>query len=862
MTPERWQLVKAELAAALDAAPPDRDAYLQGLAQRDAELFQVVDSLVKADAAHGSRLSLAFGNSGAGFEDEEAEAARWVDRLVGAYRLNAVIGSGGMGTVFRASRDDGAFERVVAVKVIRGGTGRRYFLSRFQGERQILARLEHPSIARLIDGGATEDGYPYLVMEMVEGQPIDEYCDRRGLTVRARLELFRKVCAAVQYAHQNLVVHRDLKPGNILITPAGDPKLLDFGIARIMAEDSDAASDRTLVPMMTLQYASPEQVRGDPITTSTDIYSLGVLLYVLLTGGRPYEARATTPQAARVICEEEPPLPSSIATEPAVRRQLRGDIDSIILKALRKEPAARYFAAENLSDDIANYLGGLPVAARRGSASYQLGKFVRRHRLGVAIGLTATVMLAAALVVVSSLLLRVRSAATETAAALADSRAVADFLQNDVLGSADPEHTGQAELPIRAVLERASATASATFAGHTSRAAAIHAVLGRAWEGLGDPDRALAEIHASIAAAARLGPAGTARWAASMNALADHYYRLDDFTAERKVLEEMLAPGRIGTSDAEYGEALTARAQLAALDVQTDRVKEALAGIEAARADAIRRFGQDAPETLSIRTRYYSTLADAGRYAEAIAEQRSLVAAHERLGTIDSLGYFETREDLALNLVMLGREREALPILEPLYADEVRLFGRSYWRVIHTGNTLAAAYDNLGLVDRAEPLYKGLIAQSVAGAGPGSEQTVGTKSNLAVLYMANDRPADALPLFQDVYGHEVRVRGETARKSLGAARNLARTLQKLNRWPEAAAIERSAKELAQVSLDAKDMLIPLIDVDYARSLATLGQRAEARRLFDAGIAGLTASLGKDHPLTRNAIESLDSLFPR
>ncbi len=337
----------------------------------------------------------------------------WEGRRVGSYEIRGEVGRGGMGTVYRAVRADDAFHKEVALKLVRSGRSSAEVLKRFRAERQILAGLDHPNIARLLDGGATEEGEPYLVMEYVEGHPIDSYCEERALTTSARLTLFRAVCAAVQYAHQNLVVHRDLKPGNILVTEDGVPKLLDFGIAKVLADDPTEAPTQTAFPALTPDYASPEQVRAQPVTTASDVYSLGVVLYEVLTGHRPYRVGTPVPaEIVRVVCELEPQKPSTIvrrartteattesATEPAypaaprpetddprlrqLAGELQGDLDTIVLKALRKEPSRRYASAQDLSDDIGRYLEGRPVLARADTLGYRTAKFVRRHKAAV-----------------------------------------------------------------------------------------------------------------------------------------------------------------------------------------------------------------------------------------------------------------------------------------------------------------------------------------------------------------------------------------------------------------------------------------------------------------------------------------------
>jgi eukaryotic-like serine/threonine-protein kinase len=325
---------------------------------------------------------------------------------VGPYEIVREIGRGGMGAVYLATRADDEYKKQVAIKVVKRGMDTEVVLHRFREERQILANLVHPSISSLLDGGTTEDERPYLVMEYIDGEPIDSYCQGRKLAIRDRLRLFRGVLAAVQHAHQNLVIHCDLKPRNILVTPAGEPKLLDFGIAKMLSPDAAVSRTVTSMRQMTPEYASPEQVRGEVLSTSTDVYSLGVILYELLAGRRPYRLIDSGPEElVRLVCREDPPRPSlTVSPDPAEaptlrlpagappevsdprrrRRELAGDLDNIVMKAMHKEIERRYASVEQLSEDIRRHLEGLPVLARRDSFGYRASKFVRRHRAGVA----------------------------------------------------------------------------------------------------------------------------------------------------------------------------------------------------------------------------------------------------------------------------------------------------------------------------------------------------------------------------------------------------------------------------------------------------------------------------------------------
>ncbi|HKU77557.1 MAG TPA: serine/threonine-protein kinase [Pyrinomonadaceae bacterium] len=385
MSPETWQEIKRIFDAAVELTPSAQPAFLNSTC-RDDDVRREVERMLAADYATVLDHSLLATHS-------FAEGARLEGRRIGRYRIVDEVGRGGMGAVFSAVRDDGQFDQKVAIKVILSGLNTDTIARRFRNERQILASLEHPNIARLLDGGMSDDGLPFYVMEFIEGEPIDDYCRTRELTLHARLDLFRQVCAAVSYAHRRLIVHRDIKPSNILVTPAGEVKLLDFGIAKVVSQtNGDERGTATQLGLMTPAYASPEQFRGEQVTTATDIYSLGVVLYRLLTGQLPYDLTGLRlDQMLRLVCETEPPRPShaianletSTETIESNPQMLKGDLDNIVLKALKKEPDRRYESVEQFSEDIRRYLAELPVSARPDTFSYRASKFVKRNRVAV-----------------------------------------------------------------------------------------------------------------------------------------------------------------------------------------------------------------------------------------------------------------------------------------------------------------------------------------------------------------------------------------------------------------------------------------------------------------------------------------------
>ncbi len=401
MTPSRWRQIKELLNEMEELPPSQRQPWLAERCVGDPELLESVEVFL----GHETRLAGFLEDTASTHLQIGAFEPEWQGesgKRIGPYRVLGLLGHGGMGAVYEAVREDD-FEQRVALKLVLAGRNHPRTLQLFQNERQILARLEHPNIARLLDGGADQQGRPYFAMELIEGEPIDSYCDRNRLGVRERLRLVLHLCDALQKAHRNLVVHRDIKPGNVLVDAAGAPKLLDFGIAKLIEPEATLATQSGSQPM-TLFYASPEQLNNEPITPASDLYSLGVLLYRLLTGLLPNDLeKLGYLKLVLAVCEQEPRRPSEAiadhapeqleavahqrATDPArLRRQLAGDVDAILLKSLRKEPDRRYGSVEQLADDIRRFLGGRPVLARNGNWTYRAGKFARRNRWSLAVG--------------------------------------------------------------------------------------------------------------------------------------------------------------------------------------------------------------------------------------------------------------------------------------------------------------------------------------------------------------------------------------------------------------------------------------------------------------------------------------------
>ncbi|MCH8251533.1 MAG: serine/threonine protein kinase [Planctomycetes bacterium] len=537
MDPDRWTQIKEIFDAATRCESNRRTVLLDRSCGGDAELRAAVESLLGATDAPPGFLEPPIEGGAVNLAVEAAQILP-VGRRIGPYEVTGVIASGGMGTVYRGVRADGAFDREVAVKVIKPGMATEDMLRRFRREQQALADLDHPYIARLLDGGTTDgepDGDPYLVMEYIDGVPINRYCDEHGLSVAERLALFRNVCSAVHYAHQNLLVHRDLKPTNILVTQSGEPKLLDFGIAKLLSgRTGDRATDptRTGPPLMTPQYASPEQVRGDPVTTAGDVYSLGVILYELLTGHLPYDLTDKRPgEVERIITEFAPDPPSTTVSRSAsdhgparskpgappvdvmathrlsperLCRSLRGDLDRLVLAAMHKDPARRYASAEQLSDDIRCFLEGLPVRAQRDTLEYRTRKFIQRHKAGVAVATFVILSLVLGFGLATAGFISARAAreealnqaarvkveaerarfeADKAREARLQAERVSGFLQG-MLTVADLRDK-QSDLTVRDMLDKAASRVDTELAAETEVRAAIHATIGRSYYAMG-----------------------------------------------------------------------------------------------------------------------------------------------------------------------------------------------------------------------------------------------------------------------------------------------------------------------------------------------------------------------------------------
>jgi serine/threonine-protein kinase len=769
VTPERWRQVKTVLDGALEAQPEERGAFLAAACGGDGELHREVESLLEFEAESETFIEEPlFGR----FDGRPVGLA--ADRRVGSYRVVREIGRGGMGAVYLAVRADEEFDRQVALKVIGRGTAEE-IVRRFRAERQILAHLDHPNIAKLLDGGTTEEGQLYFVMELVAGRPIDEVC--AGLPLRERLALFREVCGAVHFAHQNLIVHRDLKPGNILVTADGIPKLLDFGIAKLLApEPGDTALSELGLRPMTLQYASPEQVRVEPITTASDVYALGVLLHVLLTGRSPYGAAVDDRKALEQAIVEGRTVKASESVESRdAARRLAGDLDTIVLRAMHPEPGRRYASAEQLAADVQRHLDGLPVLARKDTTGYRVGKFIRRHKAGVAVA-AAVLLLVLGFSVTVTLLFKKAQRERDRAAAVSG-------LLEKVFAVSDPGVSRGETITAREVLERGRQQIAEELKGEPETQAALMETMGLVYRRLGllDPAREL-------------------------------------FMESLRVRRKALGGDHLDVASSLQNLALVLR------DMDRDREAEPLLR----EALAIRRR-RGATETAE----YAGGLNDLAAFYKARGELREAENLFAQVLALKRRLLGSEHEDVALGLHNLASVRQArgdFAAAEPLYREALamrrRLFGEPHPEVATSLNNLASLLEDRGDRAQAETLYREALEMRRTlfhNSGPKVAQSL---NNLAFVLLAEGRPEAAEPFAREALS----ITGQHPNRAV-FLRNLAAVLAAEGKGKEAEPPAREALTLFRASASSPSWRTADAESVLGSCLAAQGRFAEAEPLL-------------------------------
>ena len=732
---DRWRLVEDLFHHASELAGPEREAFLSRECAGDRELLREVESLLESDDHTLDVLKQSVQKVAAEIADAEDQAGR----RIGPYQVIRLLGEGGMGKVYLAARADEQYQRGVAIKLMHAGLGaRRTMLLRFRTERQILANLDHPHIARLLDGNVTENGAPYLVMEYVDGIPIHEYCRRHSLPVRERLRLFRMVASAVEYAHHNLVIHRDLKPANILVAADGVPKLLDFGIAKLLdPELSDVSLTGTTDRMMTPEYASPEQVQGDPVTTATDVYALGVLLYELLAGVRPFRMEKRSPiDIARIICEQDPPPPSAAGlanpeSAPPDVRKVKGDLDSIVMMAMRKEPSRRYASVAQLAADVDAYLEGYPLAARTSHWSYRAERFVHRHRAGVAI----TVAAALALIGFSiGMGLLARRANRQQLVA----RREATFL-SEMFRAVTPEAARGRTITARELLDLGAKRADAELVSEPEVRASLLQSIANAYRSLGVYDEGLAVAQRSHELQTRLYGADDPRTAASLETLAGLYREKADFKNAEPLFRRLLAMRRKhpGGRDLAVAHALGSLGQCLYEDSKDMEAEPILREALAIDREHGPDYGADVRSYLAL------LLEHKGDFSEARQLLQEAVDISGRAEGTDSPPYAAYLHNLASTLIDIGDLSGAEKQLRTALDIRRKVLGDKHPDLLYSLHNLGFVLLEEGEPRAAEPYIRESMALSLEILGEAHPHTAAARNNLARLMQAKGNYAGA-----------------------------------------------------------------------------------------------------------------------
>ena len=739
MNSERWRRLEQLFQEAIELDRKARPAFLDRQCEGDPELRAEIDRLLAADEDTqdlGEDPVHAAVQLGAQGVIEHADRTL-LGQKIGPWLIRERLGQGGMSTVYLALRADEQFKKRAALKVIKRGMDSEEILQRFRNERQILASLEHPNIARLIDGGNTAEGLSYFVMEYVEGVPIDQYCDTRRLSIDDRLALFRAVGEAVSYAHRNLVVHRDLKPSNILVTPGGIPKLLDFGIAKLLnPELSSGSMEPTVIPLriMTPGFASPEQLAGEPVTTATDIYSLGVILYLLLSGRRPYRLTGEPSELERRIREAEPEAPSSALLRSAhrpdaddgdgerpsrdspeemarqrdadlkrLRRRLTGDLDTIVLTALRREPQRRYASVDHLLDDLRAYQGGLPVAARKDSFRYQAGKFVRRYRFGAttaALGLLVVIALVAVLAVQS---LRLADERTVSEQQRARAEAVSEFLI-ELFQVTEPGRAQGATITARELLDRGALRVGTELSDQQELQATLLATIGQVYQQLGLYDSAVPLLEQALEVRREVQGPIHAEVAESLNHLGVTLAKAGAYDRAEPYFRQALEVRRALYSEThpEVGASVNNLA-LVLHELGDYRAAETLYRQALATQELLPEADVTALSNLAL------LLYDQGDYSEAERLYRESLRHFERSGTEDPV-VARLRTELGMTLLEQGRLEEAERALRRAVERRRELLGPHHPDLAMSLKPLATLLTRRGDLEQAVTLHREALA--------------------------------------------------------------------------------------------------------------------------------------------------------
>jgi eukaryotic-like serine/threonine-protein kinase len=776
LSPEQWQEISPYLDHALSLSEQERTEWLSDFRARRSDIAGLVEELLDEQRALAEEHFL------------ESEPLRptnepsFTEETLGAYKLISLIGEGGMGNVWLAERSDGRFERQVAVKFLRLAVASRGAADRFKREGRILGQLAHPHIAELVDAGVAARGEPYLVLEFVQGKQIDEHCDERKLNIDQRIKLFLDVLDAVAHAHANLIVHRDIKPSNVLVNHEGQVKLLDFGIAKLLADDATPAAATQLTLEggggLTPQFAAPEQLIGGPITTATDVYALGVLLYLLLTGRHPAGLGAHSPAGLiKAILETEPPrLSDAVDAQdeasankrgvPAekLRRSFRGDLDLIAAKALKKDPQERYASVAALADDLRRYLRNEPVLAQPAGTGYRLRKYVRRHRIGVAAGAAIAVTLIAAAVISTQQSMRAKKAAKEANREAAVAQAVNDFLQNDLLAQASaarqsgPDTKPDPDLKVRTALDRAAERIEGKFSMQPEVDASIRTTIGQTYGELGLYPESRKQLERALELQRRVLGEENPRTLITQNLLGWTAKLQGKYPEAETLLSQTLATRR-RVLGPEHRSTLMSMNNLAVLYVEEGKYAQAEALDSQVLESRRRVLGPEHPETLISVSNLAEVCLQEGKYAQAEALDNQALDAKRRVLGPEHPETLISISDLALVYDAEAKYTQAETLDSQVLEIRRRVLGPEHPGTLTSMNNLAVVYSNEGKYAQAETLDSQVLEIRRRVLGLEHPDTLASMNNLADDYAEEGEYAQAETLFNQTLTLAMRVQG-------------------------------------------------------------------------------------------------------
>jgi eukaryotic-like serine/threonine-protein kinase len=784
----RWSRMEMLFEQAQAMPGADRPAFLQKACGTDESLYAEVLAMLTMDD-DGHALSIERLVAGA---EPAAAADPLIGAVLGAWRVVEMIGRGGAGIVYLAERADGQYQQRAALKLVGPGPRTPEAVERFRAERRILARLTHPNISRLIDGGFTPEGTPYLVMEYVDGVPLTTYCDQRGLTIDDRLRLFQVVCQAVQHAHRALIVHRDLKPSNIYVSSTGEVKLLDFGVAKLVDPEAvlDTPVTRAEHRVLTPAYAAPEQLRGEPVTTSADVYSLGVVLYELVAGRRPFSTDGLSSREFEdIVASVEAPPPSAVTGGQAVKR-LRGDLDRICLMALRKEPERRYASAEQLSEEIARFLDGRPVLAQPATVAYRTRRFIARNRAGVAV-VASFAILVLVFSVVAAVQARLVTAERDRVRVERDKAQEVVQVLVDLFQTTNPQVVpGGDRLTTGEFLTRAEPRVLAALDARPEIKAAMKHVLG--------------QVHAARS----------------------------DYARARSLLEQAVADSRRLYGDSDVA-ALAMQIDLAALLLQIGERAPARALLQT----TLERTQQAVGERHALTARCLTVLAqtyDGDPVSSKPLLERALTIRRGLLRP-DDLQIAETLDTLASAEMTAERLTEA----RALFDEAMRIVnanngGRNV-RAVYVTTHLGALLLRLGDYAGAETLHRRSAELAGDLIGPDSFEVADATNDVAVALAFQGKLDASVDMLREAYRQHVALMGETHWRTANAARNIALALLLLERPAEAKPWMEKALQAFSVAEGENTIGTAYFRAHYAYVLEALGRRDEAITMLEAAL---------------------------